>query len=387
MSKVLVTDGRAPAALAISRSLGRRGIEVHCGEAFKYNLSSFSRHVTRRVRYPSPDDEPEAFIDRLTEIVRAGEYEMVLPVRDATTLLVAEHQERLSRWTNLYLAPHETIAALSDKGETIKLARTVGVPVPKTYFPEQTPPDRIKREADYPVLIRARRSSGSRGIVHVDSKTGFDAAYARVKGKYGVPIVQEYVDKTGYSTACILLDEGQDEVASFSYERRKEYPLSGGPTVVGISTDDDETKAHARNLLQAIPWKGVAEVEFILDDTGSPRLLEVNPRFWTPVQLAISSGVDFPYLIWQLAHEQTETVTAYDSDVTYRWLLPNEILWFAASPDKRRGLSDLLPVREGDVCYSVLSSQDPLPIAGALAQSLDFLRDPEKRRMIFDRGW
>lgn len=116
-------------------------------------------------------------------------------------------------------------------------------------------------------------------------------------------------------------------------------------------------------------------------------MLEVNPRFWTPVQLAISSGVDFPYLIWQLAHEQTETVTAYDSDVTYRWLLPNEILWFAASPDKRRGLSDLLPVREGDVCYSVLSSQDPLPIAGALAQSLDFLRDPEKRRMIFDRGW
>lgn len=387
MSRVLITDGRAPAALAIVRSLGRRGIEVHCGESFKYNLSSFSKYVTDQVRYPSPDDEPEAFVDRLIDIVRTGDYEMVFPVRDETTLLVADHQEQLSEWTTLYLAPYETIAALNDKGETVKLARRAGVPVPTTYFPEEVSLDRVKREAEYPLLIRPRESSGSRGIVPVESPAEFDAAYAEVEAEYGTPMIQEYVDKTGYSTACVMLDRDQREVASFSYERLKEYPLSGGPTVVGVSTDDEEVKSHARNLLQEVSWKGAAEVEFILDETGSPRLLEVNPRFWTPLQLAISSGVDFPYLIWQQAHGKDAYVTEYESGVTYRWMLPNEILWTLNAPDKKQGIRDLLDGRRNGVCYSVLSSHDPLPTVGTVAQSLDFLWDPQKRRMIFDRGW
>jgi predicted ATP-grasp superfamily ATP-dependent carboligase len=387
MSKVLVTDGRAPATLAIARSLGQRGIEVHCGECFKYNLSSFSKYVTDQVRYPSPDDEPEAFVDRLTEVVRTGDYEMVFPVRDETTLLIADHQDRLSEWTRLYLASREAITTLNDKGETVKLARQAGVPVPTTYFPEEMSIDRIKRQAEYPVLIRPRESSGSRGILPVESAAGFDDAYTQVEAEYGTPMIQEYVDKTGYSTACVMLDERQREVASFSYERLKEYPLSGGPTVVGVSTDDEEVKSHARTLLQEVSWKGAAEVEFILDETGSPRLLEVNPRFWTPLQLAISSGVDFPYLIWQSAHGCDEYVDEYECGVTYRWMLPNEILWTLNAPDKKRGIKDLLNGRGNHVCYSVLSSSDPLPTLGTFAQSLDFLWDPRKRRMIFDRGW
>lgn len=387
MARVLVTDARAPAALAVVRSLGSQGIEVHCAESFKYNLSSFSKHCTELLQYPSPDDEPEAFVERLTEIVRTGNYDMVFPVRDSTTLLVSEHRERLAEWTELYLAAHETISALDDKGETVKLARQADVPVPRTYFPEELAREQIKATADYPVLIRARRSSGSRGIEHVESPAGFDAAYDRVNATHGEPMIQEYIEKTGYSTACILLDESHQEVASFSYERRKEYPLSGGPTVVGVSTDDTTVKRHARNLLQEASWQGAAEVEFILDETGSPRLLEVNPRFWTPLQLAIQAGVDFPYLIWNEAHGNAESVSEYETGVTYRWLLPNEILWALDAPSTASGVADLLDRRDGTVCYSILSSRDPLPVVGTLAQSLDFLWDPAKRSQIFDRGW
>ena len=387
MSKVLVTDGRAPAALAIVRSLGKRGIEVHCGEEFEYNISSFSTHSEESVLYPSPDDEPEQFVAQLIEIVREREYDMIYPVRDSTTLLVAEHQAELSRWTDVYLAAHDTIAALDDKAETIKLAQRAGIPVPETYFPEEQPLTQIKCEIEYPVLIRARQSSGSRGIEHVESPAAFDDAYRRVETEYGTPMIQEYIDKTGYSTACVLLDGDQTEVASFSYERQKEYPRSGGPTVVGVSTDDAEAKSHARTLLQEASWKGAAEVEFILDETGSPRLLEVNPRFWTPLQLAIRSGVDFPYLIWQQAQSNGEPVADYESGVTYRWMLPNELLWTLEAPDKRRGITDLIAGHGENVCYSILSTDDPMPIVGTLAQSLDFLWDTEKRKLIFDRGW
>ena len=50
---VLVTDGNQRAALAITRSLGRRGATVIVGEESEHCLAGSSRYCTRRVTYPS----------------------------------------------------------------------------------------------------------------------------------------------------------------------------------------------------------------------------------------------------------------------------------------------------------------------------------------------
>jgi predicted ATP-grasp superfamily ATP-dependent carboligase len=48
---------------------------------------------------------------------------------------------------------------------------------------------------------------------------------------------------------------------------------------------------------------GVAMVEFKLDRRkgNAAKLIDVNGRFWGSLQLAILSGVDFPYYLYQLA--------------------------------------------------------------------------------------
>ena len=47
-------------------------------------------------------------------------------------------------------------------------------------------------------------------------------------------------------------------------------------------------------------------VEFKVDPRdGIPKLMEVNPRFWGSLQLAIVSGVDFPYLILKMARRES----------------------------------------------------------------------------------
>ena len=68
---------------------------------------------------------------------------------------------------------------------------------------------KIKKIVDYPVLIRPRISSGSRGIKRVEKPSEFDDAYDQIKVVYGEPIIQEHVKKTGYATACLLLDDNQ----------------------------------------------------------------------------------------------------------------------------------------------------------------------------------
>lgn len=387
MKKIFVTDGRSLAALAIARSLGEKGFEIHCGEEFKNSITSFSRYVKKNIIYPSPGNDSEQFINQILALIKSEHYEMIIPVRDETTLLFSKYKNEITKYTELYLAEYDKIRRFRDKGETIKIAREI-IPCPKTYFPEEISIDEIKTLAKYPILIRSRIGSGSRGILFVESPNKFDEAYINIKKKYGEPIIQEYVIKNGYCTACILMDEKSNEIASFTYERVKEYPLSGGPTVTGVSCDNPIVKDSALRLLKSINWTGVAEVEFIIDQYGIPKLLEVNPRFWMPLHLAIKSGVDFPYLIYNLANgEKKDPILSYKIGLKYRWVLPNEILWLIKTPNKVTGIKEFVNFFDSNTCYGDLSRSDPLPIIGILFQSLNFVLDSDKRKSIFKRGW
>lgn len=138
-SSVLVLDGRTLSALAVARSLGEAGHSVHCGESFQANLTRFSKHVDGTITNPSPDEKPERFLASLFQALRRTDYDLVIPTRDATTRLLAKHRDRIEPLAAVFLADSESIERFADKGETIRLARQVGTPVPRTHFPEDTP--------------------------------------------------------------------------------------------------------------------------------------------------------------------------------------------------------------------------------------------------------
>ena len=55
-------------------------------------------------------------------------------------------------------------------------------------------------------------------------------------------------------------------------------------------------------------------------------MLEVNPRFWGSVGLAVQSGVDFPYLLFRMATEgDIEPVLQYRTGVVVKWLLGDAV--------------------------------------------------------------
>src|SRR5262249_5104878 len=56
---------------------------------------------------------------------------------------------------------------------------------------------------------------------------------------------------------------------------------------------------------------------------GIPRLMEINGRFWGSLQLALDAGLNFPFLLYQLATGQPVAIapTGYRVGVKSRWLL------------------------------------------------------------------
>ena len=69
---------------------------------------------------------------------------------------------------------------------------------------------------------------------------------------------------------------------------------------------------YAVRLLQHMGWHGVAMVEFKVErETGIPQLMEINGRFWGSLQLAIDAGINFPFLLYQLATHQPVAVPVH----------------------------------------------------------------------------
>ena len=110
-------------------------------------------------------------------------------------------------------------------------------------------------------------------------------------------------------------------------------PPEGGVSVVSESVDlDPNLQDMTRRILDHVGWHGVAMVEFKVTPEGRAYLMEVNPRFWGSLQLAIDAGVDFPWLVYQLSSGQppegqrsdgalTGPMGRYRVGVRTRWLL------------------------------------------------------------------
>ena len=96
------------------------------------------------------------------------------------------------------------------------------------------------------------------------------------------------------------------------WAKRTEPPL-GGQSVLrqSIALPADIGEA-AERLVREIELEGYSEVEFRRDSAGKPYLMEINPRLSASVEIAVRSGVDFPYLLYQWANEDTiDTVGSY----------------------------------------------------------------------------
>ena len=385
MNNVLVTDGRSRASLAIVRSLGRRGIRVTSGEAF--SCTSFYSKYATRLFYPDPDKHPELYMQKISEIVKEGDFDVVMPVRDSATLLLSKHKKQLSRFTRVPIADYDTLIKGRDKSRTLKIAIDNDIPCPQTCFIDNNNDLReIINELRFPVVIKPHKSSGSRGIKYVQSPEELGHVYDDVRNLYGEAMIQEFIPQGGAYGVSMLFNHGEPR-AMFTHKRLREYPSSGGPSTLRESVKFPEMEKYATTLLKALDWHGVAMVEFRVDPRdGKPKLMEINPRFWGSLQLAIYSGVDFPYLLYKMAMDgDVEPIFEYKTGMKARWLLLGDILWFMGTPNKLKTLPEFLKFR--GMGYDVLSFRDPMPAMGVIIEGLKSMTIKERRKHAFDRGW
>ena len=388
MGYVIMTDAQQRKTLAAVRSLGMKGVQVLAAEETCLATAMFSRYCSRRSVYPSPGKNPEKFYFWLKETLQRYPCDVLFPMDDVTLEVMIRYREQIEQLCRLPLPETESYLSATDKALSTIAAQEAGLPCPATIVLESIDHlPQVVSKLNFPVVVKPRKSSGSRGIVLVRKKGDLVAQYSQVHKKYPLPIIQEYIDPGMKIDVCLRFDRHSQLKASFVQKEIRCFPLEKGPSTVQESIWCPELVAKATSLMQKLKWYGVAEIEFMVDPRdGQAKFMEINTRFWASLQMAILAGVDFPWLLYKLAMTgDVEEVFTYTTGIKCRWLLPGDILHFLYN--KRRFAMDppFFTTKKSGVHDDIVSLKDPLPTLGFFLACLRYLPDWHMWKFMFRR--
>lgn len=318
MKSILILDANNRSALAATRSLGQKGIRVYTADETPSSLSGSSRYSYRYFQCPSAQLEDRGFIEFISEVCEHHRIDLILPTTELTLGLILHNQQLFSHVV-LPVADIDAFTRLSDKCRLAELARELEIPFPdaEKRSPGPIAPGDLEAR-DYPIVLKPGLSwlkTDGRWI-HTTVRISHNSEEAErtlredPAFQYHDYLLQKYVP--GKGAGLFALYNRGEPIAFFSHRRLREKPLDGGISVLSESAEmDPRLLEYSKKLLDHVKWHGIAMVEYRVHG-DEIHLMEVNTRFWGSLQLAIDSGVDFPWLLYRIAcNEKIERIDDY----------------------------------------------------------------------------
>jgi len=305
--RALVLDADSSAGLEAVQSLGRHGVVLDVASGQDDCLAFHSSYLRRKLRQPIYDESNGEFSDWIHDLHLATGYDLIVPATEASLMSIKNFAVDDSVRLKAALPGNSALDVALDKERTRELAAQLGIPVPESVMYDSR--DDFGQEPAFPVVLKPVSSKVAieGGLRHFWPTIVKNQPERIAVLESWLPYVrvqqQSYISGHGIGIE-LLFNQGR-RVWHFAHERLHEYPLTGGRSTYRKSIlPDPDMLAAAESLLSALEWHGVAMVEFKLGRNGAFHLLEINPRLWGSLAVAVDSGVDFPYGLLLLASHQ-----------------------------------------------------------------------------------
>jgi protein-tyrosine-phosphatase len=325
-----IADTRA--FLAVVRSLGRAGLQVHVVGTPLDAPALRSRYI--KAIHPMPVYEPgndrggndrgvndkwvndkwvndkwvnDRWVSEFRNLLERHSFDLVVPCDDTVIIPLQLNRAALRDVPcRIYLLDDDAYATTLDKQRTYALATKVDIPRPRQL--EAHSLEELKSAASlfgFPLIIKPVSSftvanlSAKRMVRPVEDERELMETGAELIADGGVALVQEFFRGVGVGVE-VLCRDGEVLVA-FQHERVHE-PLGGGGSSYRKSTPlDPEMLEATRRLMSAMQYTGVCMAEFRYNHAErSWVLIELNGRFWGSLPLAVAAGVNFPLYLYEM---------------------------------------------------------------------------------------
>ena len=375
----LVLDAGLRQSLVTVRSLGRRGLSVAALESC--NAPAFSSRFCQRGFVCPAGNATDDYLDYLERLLTGIGARVLIPSGDGTISLLRRHRALVERHVRIALAKEEPLAIAVDKERTLAIAERLGIGVPRGVVVRAAGevPAALE-EIGLPAVVKPCESWSEDDRVRVTSQlvtTPDEArrAVAELTRFGGATLFQELL--SGRREAVSFLYAGGEIRARFAQWAKRTAPPLGGESVlrqsIAVPADIGD---EAERLVREIDLEGYSEIEFRRDSAGIPHLMEINPRLSASVEIAVRSGVDFTYLLYQWANgAPPDKVKSYRVGGWMRYLKGDLMTTIAAL--RQRGRPGVTPPAKAvlgfglsffrPMSYDYLDWADPLPAITATA--------------------
>jgi protein-tyrosine-phosphatase len=289
--RVLVIDADSAAGLETVQSLGKKGHIIHAMNLHSEQKRGRSRFIARQ--FPSAGT-PEAGVEQIIGACSQEAYDLIIPATEVALLALLSPQIPDTIYQRAVLPLRDRVLAALDKEYVWRLAKSLSIRVPaskivtsKDYVPHGFP------VVLKPVFSKKTTDREIRGY-QVTIARDLTSWRSALESYSGIPVQeQEYVSGKGVGVE-MLFEHGVLRWA-FVHERVHELPITGGGSSYRVSIAmREDLIGSAVALLRSLNWHGAAMVEFKVAADGRVYLMEINPRLWGSLALAIDCGVDFP---------------------------------------------------------------------------------------------
>lgn len=346
-SKVLILDGDSKAAAACVLALPKN-CELHVAGPAEDCLSFASRRVTRRFVQPVFTSELQAWI---AERDREEAYDLIVPATEVSLLAIKRQSLDSALRAKAVIGREDALDTALDKQRTLAVAESIGVRIPGSAIVTRV--EDIPPSPGLPTVLKPVHSKVDtpRGVVafsvHI-CKTEKERIEAFRRMLPLAPVIeQEYF--RGSAIGIVMLFEHGALRWAFAMEQIHDIPVTGGVSTYRRSI---EAPAHviraAADLLGHLDWHGVGMVEFKVAENGDYRLMEINPRLWESLWLAVAAGVNFPLGLLKLARNEPPGPQPSYRRKLYARDVAKDAIWFAQSWRERRNVLAVKPLRVTD---------------------------------------
>ncbi|MDK6028721.1 biotin carboxylase N-terminal domain-containing protein [Ignisphaera sp. 4213-co] len=303
ISRLLIAN-RGEIAVRIIKTCRKLGIKTI---AIYTNVDSDAMHVKLADEAYSLGSNPYAYldIDKIISIVKRSNADAVHPGYGFLSEN-AKFAKAVEDSGAIWIGPKwSVIELLESKSRTREIANSVGVPiVPGSINPVSLDEaKKIAKQIGFPVLIKADRGGGGRGIRIANNMEEleklFTLATKEAETSFGHArlYIEKFIPRVRHIEVQILADVHGNVVAlserECSIQRRYQKVIEEAPSPVITYDDRRRLYDYAIRFMKSVKYVNAGTVEFIRDEKGNFYLIEVNKRI-------------------QVEHPVTEVITGVD---------------------------------------------------------------------------
>ena len=370
--KAIVIGAGCDTDLAVIRSLGRKGISIIIISSKKYNVSSYSKYVIKSFILEHPEEWNINLISLLLDNSEDWSGALLIPASDYSVDVLAKNKSKLSEFYIVAVNDKSIIEKCINKKKTIEAAINAGIPIPITSFPNDIL-DLEKNESKYhyPCILKPLISHTFCGTLKVGKMfkvNNFD----ELKSKFAISknhelemMVTQLIpgDCSNLYTYYAYRTSAGEFLGEFILRKLVQIPPDFGVIVVGESIYIEEIITAGRKFFNELSYIGLGAIEFKQDPCdGKFKLIEINARAGLGINLAIQSGVDFPWIMYNdKCRSKKIKIHSYSAGLKIMFLRDYIITYFRYHKQLKMSIWKYLKFFDGNIIYNNYDIQDFAP--------------------------